>query len=439
MALADIPKPGQPRRLDSWKEIAEYLGRDVRTATRWEAQGLPLHRIPGGRGRSVFAFTEEIDAWMAGRDKGAAVSSGSASPDVVGPPAWPLSMRARAVAAVAALLITVAAGVAMIPPRWRKPLDASALRVAVTETEVSVREGTAVPIVIHSFGRGLARQLSGRPPVVSDSDGNGRLDLLFAVSVYEDRTDGSVRSGELLNMELDGSMRWKFSFDDVLAFRDEEFSGPWGIADWQAVGRGPRTRVAVAAHDYVWWASMVGIVDAEGRRLSTFVHPGWVESVMWLDSGRLAMGGFNNQRDEAMFAILEGDATGWQAPGTSGSPFACTDCPSAVPRFYATLPRSELNRITGERFNRATVTLIGDRIHVTTTEMHETAANAIYEFNRDAQLLSARFSGAYWDVHRRLEHEGRLKHTRAACPDRDGPAAIQVWSPAGWRRIPAPH
>src|SRR5687767_5236706 len=65
MALADIPSGGPPRRLDSWKEIAEYLRRDVRTATRWESQGLPLHRVAGGKGRSVFAFTNEIDAWMA--------------------------------------------------------------------------------------------------------------------------------------------------------------------------------------------------------------------------------------------------------------------------------------------------------------------------------------------------------------------------------------
>ena len=33
------------RRLDSWKEIAAYLGRDVRTVQRWERrEGLPIHR-----------------------------------------------------------------------------------------------------------------------------------------------------------------------------------------------------------------------------------------------------------------------------------------------------------------------------------------------------------------------------------------------------------
>jgi hypothetical protein len=56
------------RRLDSWKEIAEYLGRDVTTAIRWEKKsGLPVRRVPGDRRRRpVFAYTGEIDAWLAG-------------------------------------------------------------------------------------------------------------------------------------------------------------------------------------------------------------------------------------------------------------------------------------------------------------------------------------------------------------------------------------
>jgi len=51
--------------LNSWKEIAAYLGRGVRTVQRWEADlGLPVHR-PKGKDRSaVLGFTEELDAWL---------------------------------------------------------------------------------------------------------------------------------------------------------------------------------------------------------------------------------------------------------------------------------------------------------------------------------------------------------------------------------------
>jgi TolB-like protein len=53
------------RRLDSWKSIADYLGRSVRTVVRWsDERGLPVHRVPGGKRHAVFAYSQEIDAWL---------------------------------------------------------------------------------------------------------------------------------------------------------------------------------------------------------------------------------------------------------------------------------------------------------------------------------------------------------------------------------------
>ena len=54
----------QGRRLESWKEIAAYLGRDVTTVRRWEKrEGLPVHRLHHSRLGSVYAYTLELDAW----------------------------------------------------------------------------------------------------------------------------------------------------------------------------------------------------------------------------------------------------------------------------------------------------------------------------------------------------------------------------------------
>ena len=52
-------------RLNSWKAIAAYLGREVRTAQRWaQSRGLPVHRLPGGARPRVFALKSEIDDWL---------------------------------------------------------------------------------------------------------------------------------------------------------------------------------------------------------------------------------------------------------------------------------------------------------------------------------------------------------------------------------------
>src|SRR5512145_3359350 len=59
---------GPAARLESWKEIAAYLQRDVSTVQRWEKrEGMPVHRHLHGKLGSVYAFRSEIDAWWENR------------------------------------------------------------------------------------------------------------------------------------------------------------------------------------------------------------------------------------------------------------------------------------------------------------------------------------------------------------------------------------
>lgn len=55
------PAPG---RLDGWKAIGAYLGRDRSTVIRWARdRALPVHRLPGGKTATVFALRHELDRW----------------------------------------------------------------------------------------------------------------------------------------------------------------------------------------------------------------------------------------------------------------------------------------------------------------------------------------------------------------------------------------
>ncbi len=67
------------RRLESWKEIAAYLGRDVTTVRRWERrEGLPVYRILHSKLGSVYAYTTELDAWRDSRAPAAATDAADA-------------------------------------------------------------------------------------------------------------------------------------------------------------------------------------------------------------------------------------------------------------------------------------------------------------------------------------------------------------------------
>jgi len=102
--------------LESWKEIASYLNRNVRTCQMWEMEhGLPIHRLDGSPKAHVFAYKDELDAWLDeklhGKENGGAARNGRRPREKV-PFFLRWNMGRIAVfsvigAAAAALLITV--------------------------------------------------------------------------------------------------------------------------------------------------------------------------------------------------------------------------------------------------------------------------------------------------------------------------------------------
>ena len=57
-------EPASNERLDSWKELASYLKRNVRTVQRWEKkEGLPVYRHIHDKLGSVYAYRQELDEW----------------------------------------------------------------------------------------------------------------------------------------------------------------------------------------------------------------------------------------------------------------------------------------------------------------------------------------------------------------------------------------
>jgi hypothetical protein len=99
----DVPQPAG--RLESWKEIAAYLNRGVRTVQRWErTEALPVYRHHHDKRGTVYAFRHEIDAWRESRSAG-----GNSEPDSPliaggGESSTVASVLARAAAALRRLL-----------------------------------------------------------------------------------------------------------------------------------------------------------------------------------------------------------------------------------------------------------------------------------------------------------------------------------------------
>jgi tetratricopeptide (TPR) repeat protein len=116
------------RRLDSWKEIATFFGRDERTVKRWEKErALPVHRLPGGSRARVFALTSELSQWMHSLDASPeTVNPGT--PDSPGPPlAQPINPSVLAPITARSLASEAGASPGNSRKRWRAIVPASLL------------------------------------------------------------------------------------------------------------------------------------------------------------------------------------------------------------------------------------------------------------------------------------------------------------------------
>ena len=132
---ARVPEKSPEVRLESWKEIAAYLNRDVTTVQRWERrEGMPVHRHLHDKRGSVYALAAELDTWARRRSLEPAQESAAeeVGPAASQPPPRPQTLRTtssrkwRLVLPIAAtaVVLAIAAGVWLQRTDyfWRSPL-----------------------------------------------------------------------------------------------------------------------------------------------------------------------------------------------------------------------------------------------------------------------------------------------------------------------------
>ena len=114
MAEPSFETPQAEKRLDSWKEIAAYLGRDVTTVQRWEKrEAMPVHRHLHDKRGSVYALPEELDAWRETRrvrPDELESGPGAGTPSDGKPTKIASSVRLWTALAAVAVMVVVAAG-----------------------------------------------------------------------------------------------------------------------------------------------------------------------------------------------------------------------------------------------------------------------------------------------------------------------------------------
>ncbi len=401
-----MASPPTKPELASWKDIADYLAINTRTAQKWEkTRGLPVRRFAGQKGR-VAAVPEELDRWRA---------------SVGERPRWwsdPRFLRRYSVAVTAVALALLAWIVADRAARGRPgpPALFRAEHRTLLVTDAAGRE-----LWRRTFDETFAENAyEGKSGLVraalADVDGDSRIELLFIQ--YSTKTD--TEGAPLYCFDDSGAVKWKFVPGRAVADGGRTYPGPYIATAIAFADLGPAfgRAIAVASRHAVYYPSQFVLLDGRGRLLGEYWHSGHLDTVAFMDldedgTKEILLSGVNNGYRAAALAVLDPrNFTGASFQGDSL--YQIRDLPLHKERALILFPRSCINQKLALYNMAHDIFTAGGQIRVHVDESNETTPPgefAVYTLDRNLNCTRAEVSDSFKAVHRRLHAQGTLDHS----------------------------
>jgi hypothetical protein len=415
--------------LRSWKEIAAYLGVDVRTCHRWEASyGMPVHRAEGGGKRSpVFAYQDEIDGWF--RDT---FKNGHVTHKPVKGSAWTWVVRLILLAVV---LIWSYVFVAKILMRGRPAdfhIDGSTLVVVDKQGRELWRHDTGLedlePEAYYRAHFQVRDHNQGNilpAIVIKDIDGDGQIETLFAPKRRTDQTG----EGWLYCFDHKGRERWPFHADRELRCGGTVYSPDYRIAGFYAHdGDGDgRDEIVVEAYHAPDWPCLLTLLDASGNRLGEYLNAGYLRDVEFCDldgDGReeLLAVGVNKEYRSGCLVVFDTRRISGGSP-QSGA-FACEGFGPGSELYYAVTPPFDASEALGPYWaDLLTIDITANRRIRATSSM-----GLMYEFGFDLKPLQVTPNDGFKVLHKKLVDEGRISSVPDEAYFRGIREAVRFWN-----------
>jgi hypothetical protein len=442
-----------PDLFKTWSEIAGYLGISVREAQYRETnEGLPIRHM-GGKKPRVWALRSDLDAWL-NAETAAINRHPNPLPDLAPanvtapPPAEegraPNAKWGRRAVLGAAGLAAAAVGSKLFFGT-RKP---RVKRAVLTGDLLTALDGLGSPIWTHRFSGDLdepgAAELRWRVQVI-DLEGSGSPGVLAVCRrVAQAFPAHAATTDELWYFGSDGEITWTLPCRPNLTdFDGSQFEPAWTCSQVIAVPSGKQLALWVAVHHYWRWPGCVIRVDARGAASVQFANAGFVELICRLTrpNGEFAViAGANNAFDRSFAAILGVGDPPSCSPAGGAARYHFANGPSGTPRDYILFPTNEMLTAVDAPYGVAmNLNQTNDGGFVVWVSAGDRMALFLYEFSGTNEPKSVMPSDSCATVHRRLEAEGKLNHSWAACPELQKPLTIRHWRRAnGWQdeRVP---
>jgi hypothetical protein len=289
-------RPQEQKRLESWKEIGQFLGVAARTVQLWEeTRGLPVRRRPGLRGR-VSVSVAELERWRAANERALAVDAQAADP----------SRRWIFLGVIIAALTLAGLG----GNAWIRPTG-EPVRLEVSGPVLTVFNAEGREVWRYTFPFQIVNEQAANrtraAPVFVDLEGDGGNELLFPAL-----RDSTSFSDVLYCFSKRGAVRWTYRPGRRVRTREEIFRDvfelrwlatvprPDGAGRWVVAGNGQTPG----------YPFEVAVLDANGRVSNRYWHSGHLTANFYGDlekDGRqkLYLGGVSNAEKRAGIVVLD--------------------------------------------------------------------------------------------------------------------------------------
>ncbi|HUU36901.1 MAG TPA: VCBS repeat-containing protein [Candidatus Desulfaltia sp.] len=427
--------------LNSWKEIARRLHRDVRTCLRWEKNfGLPIHRIdPDSEKSRVFAYKNELDEWLSQDRTSRSASHGDSR------------RLSRRVLLLSFVLICIGAAAVLFFSVIRPGLGPK------EPADFSIKSSTL--IILNEKGKELWRFNTGLENLcgeekyrqhyqfkrldhtsylpyilIRDIDDDGSQEVLFSV-----QTQGETKEGEIFCFDRRGRLLWSFRGGRQIKYGDKTYSGDYrinGIVPEDLDADGDFEILVISAHRPDW-PCQLALLDSEGKILGEFWNAGYLNDLACADLNadgvkEIIVGGNNNEYGQGCLAVL--DAASMRGGSPQGNiAFQSPELEPGSELFYVLLSRTDVDLADCYPVDAVTtiVLLSNRRIQVKTD-----LTQIYYDFDFDFGSPQVILSNSFLQAHEKARLEGKVRSTLNKEYENNLIRGIRYWDGDKWTPEP---
>lgn len=392
------------RQLSSWKEIAKHLGVTERTAQNWERDhGLPVHRLPGEKGR-VLAWEDELDQWRA---------------SVLDKASWRVSLRFWRIPGAAALAMA-AALIAASLYGWRNTRNGPPARFALDVRTLIVMDDKGRAIWSKTFDEPFARGVTPadlaamRLASFADPDGDGRNEFLFVYRPVSEATRGST----LFCFSDKGQPPWQYTARRTVFTPKETFAPPCMAAFVLALppGRDGTRSVVYACVHMRYFPAQVVVLSPRGEVRGEYWHSGHISygeaaRLEGREGPDLLLAGVSNSYKTATLIALDPANLQCASDETEHPDYQLDPPGRNCELARIVFPRTCISRKFDPYSRPSGVYVFPDYIQFGTLERFgRSDCFTQYLFDTGLSLRSAEVIDSFLAYHRELEAAGLLDH-----------------------------